>query len=95
MGDLVCGLGGWQPGPDIHELADPGLPSQVLHRPGQEVTVCPRTGGYLRPAVQHFLSHPPVSLVVVLAAQPVGVHAGWMRHRRVKTRRSRAGRVGC
>ena len=71
LGDLMGIVRGRQAGPDIQELADPGLAGQVPHHPPEEQAVLARlphdVGQHLLDAITHLA----VNGVVVLAPQPV------------------------
>ena len=91
--DLVGAAGRGQAGPDVEELADAALTSQVAHHPGQERPVRTGSRDHLRAAADDFLGGLPVSREMVLAAEPVRIHPGRVRHRRIEAR-GRAQRAG-
>jgi hypothetical protein len=85
LGDLVGGTGRGQARADVEELAD----AQARGVPGDPLAkgpVRPRRGHHLRPEPGHLVTGFPVGQVVVLAAQPVGVHPRRMRHPRIEPR---------
>ena len=84
LGDLVGVVRGRDPGADVEELPDPRLGGQEAHRPGQERAVGPHREHQVRVGLQRPLAECPVRREVVLAAQPVVVHAGDVRHADVK-----------
>jgi len=83
LGHLVGVVRRGDAGADVEELGDPGLGREEAHGPGQERPVGPdrrddaRIGGHDRIAGR------AVGGEVVLAAEPVIVHAGAVRHGRV------------
>ncbi len=81
--DLVGVLGGGQPGADVEELAEPHLTGEELHGPAQERAVL--AGGHPDRGERggHLVGGLTVGGEVVLAAQPVVVPAGRVRHARV------------
>ena len=83
--DLVRIVSGRDPGADVEKLPDPGLGGQESGRPGEE-----------RPVGPHRLHDPgigrhdrvtgrTVGREIVLASEPVIVHAGAVRHAGVNT----------
>jgi hypothetical protein len=83
LGDLMGVVRGRQAGPDIQELADPGLAGQVPDHPPEEQAVLPRlphdVGEHLLDAITNLA----VDGVIVLAAQPVIPDSRRMGHGRV------------
>jgi hypothetical protein len=68
----------WKPGAHIKELAHaPGV--HVAHVTGQEALVVQRLLGDSGPELPHRVGRLAVSLVIVLAAKPVIVHASDIR----------------
>ena len=78
--DLVGVVRGRDAGADVEELADARLPGQVTHRAGQEGAVGADRVDDVRIGLDRLLAGRPVGGEVVLAAQPVVVDAGDMRH---------------
>jgi hypothetical protein len=77
--DLVHVLVGGQPRAEVKELRD-AFAGQELHGPLEEVTVLPREPRELRDRGRQALGGFPVRREVVLAAEPVVVHPGNVRH---------------
>ena len=73
----MFGLAG-QPGAGVDELRH-ALPGHVAYRPRDEGPVGLGDRGKFRKGAQHGFEGVPVSLIVVLAAQQVGVHPGDVR----------------
>ena len=83
LGDLMHVLRGWQPGADVKQLPDPGVPHQVADHPAEQ---CPLPA-HARLDSRHRSGDPlavdPVDGEVVLAAKQVVVdprHIGPRRH---------------
>ena len=92
LGDFVDVAGGWQPGPDVEELADALLGRQVSDRTAEERPVLPGRGAPGGHGSPGFLGHFAVGGEVVLAAEGVVVNPGRVRARRVGPWRLRLSR---
>ena len=86
LGDLVAVGRGRDAGPDVEELPDPRLGGQVADRAGHEGTVGAHRVDQVRIGLQRRVAGRPVHRVVVLAAEPVIVDPGDVRHAGVKGR---------
>ena len=82
--DLVGVVGGGDPGADVQELPDSGLPGQEADRAGEERAVGAHRVHQVRVGLQGLLAEFPVGGEIVLPAQPVVVHPGDVRHAGVK-----------
>ena len=80
LGHLVRVVAGGDPGADVQELADAGLGGQVPGRPAEEGAVGAHPEPQARRRGQHALGGLPVGGEVVLAAEPVVVDPGRVRH---------------
>jgi hypothetical protein len=81
--DLMHVLIGGQPGADVQELRD-SLAGARIHRPLQEATILAGEPRELRDSTRLAIRGFPVGREVILAAQPVVVHPGDVRDRRVE-----------
>jgi hypothetical protein len=70
--------------PDINELPDPTVAGQKPDDPGEVRAVCLCAGRHLRAQPHDLLGRMPVGVEMVLAAEPVVIDAGRVRHRGVK-----------
>jgi hypothetical protein len=77
------------PGTDVEELADPDLAREVADGTVEERPVGPRHRADRRDPLSDHVAQCPVRRVVVLATQPVVVHARLVRHSGVDLRRIR------
>lgn len=77
---LMHVLPGRQPRPQIEELINPRLGSQVAYRPPEELTVLPRHDAHLRSLLKYLISAPAIGGEVILAAEVVVIHPGDVRH---------------
>jgi D-alanine-D-alanine ligase len=82
--DLVGVVGRRDPGAQVEELPDPALRDEVADRAAEEFPVGPDVPDDRRPHGDDGFGRRLVGREVVLAAQPVVVDAGGMRHRRVE-----------
>jgi hypothetical protein len=73
-------------GPDVEELPDPGLRGQIADRALHEGTVGEHRVDQVRIGLQRRVAGRPVHRVVVLAAEPVVIDPGDVRHAGVKGR---------
>src|SRR5262249_43294468 len=89
--DLVGVVRGRDAGADVEELADPRLPGQVTHRAGQEGAVGADRVNDVRIGLDRLLTGRPVGGEIVLAAQPVVIDAGDVRHAGVEVQGHFAG----
>ena len=86
LGDLVHVVQRRDPGADVEELADAGLADEVVDRPDEEDPLRAHHGPDRRDLRRQRLGDRPVGGEVVLAAEPVVVDPGRLRHRRVDLR---------
>jgi len=78
--DLVRVIRSGNAGANVKELADSALGGQVAHRAGKERAVRPDVAEYAGIGGDRLLGGLPVGGEIVLAAQPVIVHPGHVRH---------------
>jgi butyryl-CoA dehydrogenase len=74
---------GGDPGADVEELPDARFPGQVADNTAEEGAVLPGEQRHRRNRRRDRVADLPVGGEVILAAQPVVVHPGGMRHPRV------------
>jgi hypothetical protein len=90
LGDLVNVLLGGDAGPDVEELPDAGLASQVPDGPAEKRPVGPHDGPDVRVDRDYRTGRVLVGPEVMAVAQPVVVHPGDVRLRGVDPRRDPA-----
>ena len=93
LGDLVHVRAGGDAGADVQELPDPFVPGQEGGRAPDKPPVLDHSGTHGRERGRDGVSRFPVSGEIVLAAEPVVIAPGGMRHRRVDRRRRLPGIV--
>ena len=81
--DLVRIVSGRDAGADVEKLPDPGLGGQESGRPGEERPVGPHRLDDSRVGGDNGVAGRPVSGEIVLAAEPVVMHARTMRDARI------------
>src|SRR5580698_11439566 len=78
--DLVRVVGGGNPGTDVEELPDAGVPGKIGDGPGQERAVGTDREDYVGVRLNGLLAEFSVHLEVVLTAEPVVIDPSDMRH---------------
>jgi hypothetical protein len=92
LGNLVRIVPGGNSGADVKELPDTGRTGQESHRPGQEGAIRARRHRHIRERLDGQVPGRPIDGEIVLAAQPVVINPGKMRHTGIKEERLTAGR---
>jgi hypothetical protein len=87
LGDLVHVRAGGNAGADAQELLDPRVPGQEGNRAAHKPPVLDHRGPHGRERGGDGVPRLPVSGEIVLAAKPVVIAPGGMRHRRIDRRR--------
>ena len=93
LGDLVGVVRRRDAGADVQKLPDARHPRQVAHRIGQESPLRADIAQDSRIGLNHLLGGLPVNREIILAAQPVVVDPGDVRHAGVQAARGRPARA--